>query len=269
MDLPVRRSMLDLALVLALAWIGATVFARLAADAMIFQPPPSSYAGEMPGLYLVQTSDGVRVATLYLPNPVARYTLLYSHGNAEDLGHVAPVLALLRGAGFAVLAYDYRGYGASDRVRPTTQGALEDARAVYRHATQALGIDPSRLILHGRSVGAAPAIELAASEPVAGLIVESAFVSAYRVLTRVPLLPMDRFDNLSRIRSVRCPVLVIHGRRDDIVAFWHGERLLRAAPSARQSWWLDGAGHNDLVAVAGAEYPRRLRAFADTLGRPD
>lgn len=257
--------MLSLALAVVIVWIGATAFAWLAADAMIFLPPPPSYRADAPGVQLVDTDDGAQIATLFLPHPAARYTLLYSHGNAEDLGHIAPVLGLLRDAGFAVLAYDYRGYGASGRKRPSVAGASHDARAAYRHATQTLGIDPSRLILHGRSIGAAPAIGLAAAEPVAGLVVESAFVSAYRVLTRIPLIPFDRFDNLARIPSVRCPVLVIHGRRDEIVPFWHGERLLRAAPEPRQAWWVDGAGHNDLVAVAGAEYPQRLRQFADAL----
>jgi len=257
--------MLNLALVVLLAWGGVTALAWYSADRMIFLPQPPSYAAETIGARLVETEDGARIATLHLPNPSARYTLLYSHGNAEDLGDIAPILALLHGAGYSVIAYDYRGYGASSGGAPGVRAAHADLRAVYRHATQTLGIEPSRLVLHGRSVGSGPATALAAAEPVAGLILESAFVSTYRVLTRVPLIPFDRFNNLAQLRKVRCPVLVIHGREDEIIPFWHGQRLFETAATHKQAYWVDGAGHNDLVAVAGREYQRRLREFAESL----
>src|SRR5690349_14468603 len=108
---------------------------------MIFQPPSPSYrAGQLP-IAMVPT-DGGSIATLYLPNPSATVTALYAHGNAEDLGHVAPFLEELRGAGFAVLAFDYRGYGMSTGGQPSTAGATSDMEAVYRHAVQTLRIAP-------------------------------------------------------------------------------------------------------------------------------
>ncbi len=261
--------MLSLAIAGGVLWAGASALAWLAADRLIFLPPPPSYRAEALGATLIDSGDGARIALLHLPHPTARYTLLYSHGNAEDLGHIAPVLALLHDAGFAVLAYDYRGYGASRGGPPSVAGAYRDQDAAYRHATRTLGIAPDRLIVHGRSVGAGPAVALAAREPVAGLILESAFVSAYRVLTRVPLLPFDRFDNLARLPAVRCPVLVIHGRRDRIVPVWHGERLHAAVRGPRQAYWVEDAGHNDLVSVAGAGYTQQLQAFAVQLARRD
>src|SRR5690606_30461216 len=97
---------------------------------------------------------------------------------------------------------------------------------------------PERIILLGRSVGAGPATQLAAREPVGGLVVESAFTSAFRVLTRVRLLPFDRFDNLKHIRHARCPVLVIHGAEDDIIPPSHGRRLFAAAPEPRAHYWI-------------------------------
>jgi fermentation-respiration switch protein FrsA (DUF1100 family) len=240
------------------------VLAWLLSDRMIFLPPPASY-DERLGITRVNTDDGNAVAVLHLPNPDARYTLLFSHGNAEDLGHLAPFLAGLRDAGFAVLAYDYRGYGLSTGGPPSTAGSYRDEAAVFRHATQALKIPPSRIILHGRSVGAGPAVELAVRETVGGLVVESGFVSAYRVLTRWPLLPFDKFPNLERMPDVRCPVLVIHGREDGIIPFWHGEKLYAAAPAPKRALWVDGAGHNDLAAVAWDGYVKALQDFARAL----
>lgn len=102
---------------------------------------------------------------------------------------------------------------------------------------------------------------LAAYVLLAGLVLESSFTSAFRVVTRWPLLPGDRFRNLALLRTVRCPVLVIHGRRDAIVPFYHGRTLYRAAPEPKRHLWVDGAGHNDVWYVAGESYARAVRDF--------
>jgi abhydrolase domain-containing protein 17 len=248
------------AIIVAIAW--------LVSDRMIFLPPAASYDERSLAVTSVATEDGSAVAVRYLPNPDARHTLLFSHGNAEDLGYLEPFLQALWASGFAVLAYDYRGYGLSSEHTPTVAGAYHDEAAVFRHATQVLGIPAERIILHGRSVGSGPAVALATRERVAGLVIESGFVSAYRVMTRWPLLPFDKFPNLARLPSVLCPVLVIHGRQDWIIPFWHGEKLYAAAPNPKQSYWVEQAGHNDLTEVAGQEYFSRLQAFARSLEPP-
>lgn len=211
----------------------------------------------------MRAEDGARIATLHLPNPNATFTILFSHGNAEDLGHLAPLLEQLRRAGFSVLAYDYRGYGQSTGGPPSAAGAYRDVRAVYRYAVERLGVEPARLILLGRSVGSGPAAELAAREPVGGLVLESAFTSTFRVVTGLPLLPFDRFPNLRHVQRARCPVLVIHGTEDDVIPASHGRRLYDAAPEPKRLHLVEGAGHNDLVLVAGEEYWRVLRSFAE------
>ena len=257
----------ELLLILLVAYVGLAGVAYFLSDRMIFLPPTSSYSARQLSVSLVPTTDGVRIATLYLPNPDATFTILYSHGNAEDLGHLVDLLEQYRDAGFSVLAYDYRGYGLSTGAPPSAEGAHRDLEAVYRHATEALRIPASRVILLGRSVGSGPATELAAREPVAGLIVESGFVSAFRVVTRVPLLPFDRFANLRHIRDVNCPVLIVHGTEDEVIPVSHGRRLLEAAPEPKQHLWVEGAGHNDLMVVAGHDYWTALRRFAERVQR--
>lgn len=261
-----RRAVGELLLAAAVLYIALAAFAYLAADGMIFQPPPASYDARRLPVARVPTEDGVAVAVLHLPHPRAEYTVLYSHGNAEDLGTALPGLEALRDAGFSVVAYDYRGYGASGGGPPTSRGALLDAEAVYRHVTGPLGVPPARVIAYGFSVGSGPAVHLAARHPVAGLVVENGFVSAYRVMTRAPLLPFDRFPNLRDVRRVRCPVLVIHGTADRVIPVSHGRRLYEAAPGPKSALWVEGAGHGDVAAVAGARYADALRAFARGLG---
>jgi hypothetical protein len=131
-------------------------------------------------------------------------------------------------------------------------------------------VPPERVILHGRSLGGGIASHLASRRPAAGLILESTFVSAFRVPITRPLFPFDRFATAARLRDVRYPVLVIHGTRDEVVPYWHGQALFEKANPPRTHFWVEGAGHNDLQMVAGERYWRALREFADSLpdGKP-
>ena len=107
-----------------------------------------------------RSGRGDSLAVVYLPNEAARYTILYSHGNAEDLGHVRPLLQALRDLGFAEIGYDYRGYGQSGGGPASARTASEDAEAVHRYATGHLGIASEDLTIYGTSVGSGPAVEL-------------------------------------------------------------------------------------------------------------
>ncbi len=238
----------------------ACLLAYLAADGMIFLPPPSTYRDSAETVRLT-TADGVRITASYLPNEHADYTILYSHGNAEDLGVIAPSLDRFREWGFSVFAYDYRGYGTSEG-KASERGAYKDIDAAYDHLTRVLGVPPARIIAYGRSVGSGPAVDLAARRPLAGLVVESGFLTAFRVLTRVSLLPFDKFRNIDKIGKVSCPVLVMHGVQDDIIPFDHGQQLFAAAREPKRALWVEGAGHNDFMLTAHDRQARALREFA-------
>ena len=246
------------------AFVGAYVLGVLCAcllsDRLIFLPPPASYP-DSPEIFKITTPDGVKLAARHLPCPSARYTLIFFHGNAEDLGGIEPFLHLLRDRlGIAVLAWDYRGYGRSGG-RVGEPATLRDAHTIFAYVTDALGVPTDRIILYGRSLGGGPAVELAASERCAMLVLQSAFTSTFRVMTRVRLLPFDKFNNLARMPRVRCPVLVIHGTADRVVPFYHGQQLYAAASGPKRHLWVEGAGHNDLVEAAGETYWQALREF--------
>jgi abhydrolase domain-containing protein 17 len=254
-----------LLLALLVVYLLLLALAVLVSERAIFLPPPPSYRAGGDVVELT-ARDGVGIAAVHLPAPPDvrdPFTLLYSHGNAEDLGHARPWLEALRAMGFAVLAYDYRGYGASDRVRTTEQGVYRDIDAAYDYLTGELGVAPGRIILFGRSVGAGPTLDLAVRREAAGIILDSPFTSAFRVVTRVPLFPFDRFPNLRRIRRVDVPVLVIHGTRDEVIPIAHGRAIHAAAPGPTRALWVEGGRHNDVHRVAGATYERALLDFAE------
>jgi len=228
-------------------------------DRIIFQPPPSSYK-DSGQIIKLTTADGAKISAIYLPNENATYTILFSHGNAEDLGTVRHKLVELHSLGFSVLGYDYHGYGASEG-RPSEKAVYQDIDAAYNYLTNELHVQPDHIIAHGFSLGGAITADLALRQPVGGLILESTFVSAFRVVTTVPM-PLDQFTTLAKLKDIKCPILVIHGRADRVVKFWHGEMLYQNANGPKQFLWIDNAGHGDASYVAGDEYEQALKGFA-------
>jgi hypothetical protein len=229
------------------------------AEKIIFQPQVSSYR-DTNQIIKLNSANGTQISAVYLENPESHYTILFSHGNAEDIGTALPTLEKMKDAGFSVFAYDYQGYGTSSGA-PSEANAYGDIEASYDYLVNNLGVPPERIIAHGRSLGGAVALDLASKRPIGGLIIESTFVSAYRVMTRIPLFPFDKFNSLSKIKRVRCPVLVIHGKRDEVIPFWHGERLFEEANDLKTFLWVEMAGHNNLRATAGNDYEKAVLEF--------
>lgn len=279
------RRLFSILITLAIGLYLVLIAFALLSDRLLFQAQPSTYRDS--DLLTAALGQGIRdarvlrlhsaeydsgrkrttqakITAVYLPNSEARFTLLFSHGNAEDLGADLPLLDIYRRAGFAVFAYDYRGYGTSEG-RPSEPGVYADAEAAYNALTSQLGVEPGRIISMGRSLGSAPAIHLAVTHPVAGLVVEAPFLSAFRVLTHVQLLPWDKFNNAAMIRRVHVPVLVIQGDADEVVPFHHGQRIFALANEPKRSLWVHGAHHNDVLFTASRPYLDALQQFASGL----
>ena len=250
---------------LLLVYLALNVFAFFYAERLIFLPRPKSYQ-DSPEILKLTTLSGEQISALYLPNPTATYTVLYSHGNAEDLGRIRQRLEHLRTLGVSVFAYDYRGYGTSQGT-PSEQNAYQDIEAAYRYLTETLGISPSQIILYGRSLGSGTSVEIASREPIAGLILESPFTSTFRVITRIAIVPFDRFDNLRKIAKVRCPVLFLHGTQDRLIPLHHSETLMRQVRSPKRLVPIPGADHNDLLEIASTQYDQAIQTFLKQLNQ--
>jgi pimeloyl-ACP methyl ester carboxylesterase len=239
----VRISAVCYALVLAFVW-GC-------ANSMMFHPPHSYADG--PLVRKITTRSGRKISTVYLSNPEAEYTILFSHGNAEDIGTGQDFMNEVRRRGFNILAYDYQGYGTSEG-KPTEKNTYDDISAAYEYLTQTLKTPPERIIIYGRSIGSGPSVWLAERKPAGGLILEGAFTSAVRVALPVQILPFDIYNNLGRIDNVHCPILMIHGRKDRVIPFSHGQQLFEKIKGLKLALWIDEADHNDLIEVGGEEY---------------
>lgn len=195
------------------------------------------------------TADGVRLHAWWAPPPTGAPVLVWSHGNAGNIGGRAEVLCALARRGLGVLAYDYRGYGRS-RGHPTEAGVYRDADAAY-DAARAAGVPAAHIVCFGESLGGVVSVHLATVRPCAAVVLVATFTRLRDVARAhyglLGLLAGDRFDALTRIRTLRAPVLIAHGDEDEVVPFPLGERLFSAAPEPKRFVRVPGAHHNDVL----------------------
>jgi pimeloyl-ACP methyl ester carboxylesterase len=227
-------------------------------------PIPKATYQTLDESFVLASKDGKKITLVHLNNPDAYYTVLYSHGNGEDLGTIMPILKAFQANGFSILAYDYHGYGMSEGV-PSEENAYLDIRLAYDYLVQNLKRTGHQIILYGRSIGSGPSIDLAIKAPIAGLILENPFISAFRVVTGIPLFPLDRFRNNSKIEKVTVPILIMHSMDDRVVPIWQGKYLYELIKTPKYFFAVPKAGHNDMIPIAGKDYWNNIQSFSESL----
>ncbi len=224
-----------------------------------------------------EADDGTKLHGWYVPHENPRAVILFCHGNGGNITHRADTLRILHDrVGASVLIFDYRGYGRSEG-KPNERGVLADARAARRWLAQREGIskdgiskdgETRKIVLMGRSLGGAVAVDLAATDGARALVLESTFTSIPDMAAEVyPWLPVRRLvrtklDSLGKIGAYRGPLLQSHGDADSIVPFELGQRLFEAANEPKQFVTLEGFDHNDFQP---STYYDKLTEFLDQL----
>ncbi|XP_023884628.2 uncharacterized protein LOC111996829 [Quercus suber] len=213
----------------------------------------------------ISTKKGNEIVAMYVKNPSASMTLLYSHGNAADLGqmfHIFTELSLHLGV--HVMGYDYSGYGQSSG-KPSEQDTYADIDAAYKCLEETYGVKEEDIILYGQSVGSGPALELAIHLPrLRAVILHSPILSGLRVMYPVKrTFWFDIYKNIDKIPLVNCPVLVIHGTEDEVVDFSHGKQLWELCKEKYEPLWVKGGNHCNLELYP--EYLKHLRKFVSAI----
>ena len=215
----------------------------------------------------IETSDGLKIHGWWVQREGSRLATLFLHGNAGNISYRAPHIQEIVAAGSSILMLDYRGYGKSNGT-PSEQGLYRDSEAGFIYLL-GKGYRAEQIIIHGESLGSAVAIDLASRRPSAGLILEAPFTSASAVAGTVlpfvgPLL-IRSYNSLPKMPWIRVPKLFLQGDRDQVVPLRLGQELFAAAQGSKIFWVIPGAGHNDILDVAGPEYGHRLASFYETL----
>mmetsp|Transcript_13192 Transcript_13192/g.18551 ORF Transcript_13192/g.18551 Transcript_13192/m.18551 type:complete len:259 (+) Transcript_13192:77-853(+) len=242
-----------------------------AISSLVFQPPSMTYMQNSKHFWL-ETDSQNRIPAFFIDRS-SNITILFSHGNAEDLGMIYDWFHdFSRLLNVNVMAYDYTGYGKSSG-EVSEANCYADIEAAYKHLVYYRSVPIEQIVLYGRSLGSGPSIYLAQKlsiegKRLGGMILQSPLCSTFRVAFNFRFtLPGDMFPNIDRMKIVQCPVFIIHGTRDEIVPFWHGQELFFATQTKWRAkpFWVDGAGHNNIEALLREDglFFDRINSFLD------
>jgi uncharacterized protein len=200
----------------------------------------------------------------------SRGTILFSHGNAGNIGDRIETIRTFRLLGFATFIYDYGGYGRSTG-GITEERCYEDIRAAWTYLTETRGIAPDTIVLFGRSLGGGPTAQLATEVTPMAVVLESTFTSiADMAAKQFPIFPVKllikhQFANIDKVADISAPILHIHSRDDTLIPYEHGEQLFEASTVPKSFLEISG-DHNEGYWLSGETYLQGLRTFFQRLG---
>lgn len=275
-----------LKMVLTVAAIGAIAYALICLallkwqTRLIFVPSPTIQATprdrglDYEEIWLSVPKDKETVERLHgwwLPAASqSENVLLYLHGNGENISANIVQAQPFHQVGLDIFMFDYRGYGRSEGNFPNEEQVYEDAQVALDYLIKQRRISPQNIIVYGHSLGGAIAIELTRRNPnLAGLIVESSFTSMQNIVSYSKVYRLfpysvilhQKFDSIEKIKSLKMPLLLIHGTDDTTVPHFMSQELLDAATEPKQFLSVPNAGHNDVATVSGSVYLETLRSF--------
>lgn len=210
-----------------------------------------------------------------------RLTILYSHGNAEDLAlHLDYIDALVHFTGSDVLSYEYVGYSVSrlEGAQASEPGCIRSIDAAWRYLVDEQRIPPKRIVIFGRSIGSGPSVDLASRSEVenctaspldvAGVLLQSPLESGARAVlghvTSVLGYYLDIFKNYEKISKISAPVAIMHGTSDEVVPVSNGKALHAQLQRAYEPLWLEGYGHNNMPQDVCFDYVKSFLRFLNT-----
>lgn len=204
-------------------------------------------------------------------------TMLYFGDRGENKTNFHN-LARIKGfqqLGFSVLAIDYRGYGLSKGRMPNESRLYEDSQTAWKYLTTTRHIAPQDIVIYGESLGGAIAINLATTKSnAAGLIVQSSFTSMVDYIKQIRpglrifplrLILHQRFDSISKVRSLAMPVLFLHGTLDRIVNYKMSRQLYYAAPEPKTLFFIPGGDHFSIYRPGKDSYLLAIKNFMEQL----
>lgn len=194
---------------------------------------------------------------------LSRFTILFSHGNAVDLGQMTSFfIGLGQRINCNIFSYDYSGYGTSTG-KPSEKNLYADIDAAWHALRTQYGISPENIILYGQSIGTVPTVDLASRYEVGAVILHSPLMSGMRVAFPATKRTwfFDAFPSIDKVPKVTSPVLVIHGTHDEVIDFSHGVTIYEKCQRPVEPLWVEGAGHNDVELFS--QYLDRLKQFVN------
>jgi hypothetical protein len=218
----------------------------------------------------IPTADRKKLQSYYLKSDTGKIVVIYFHGNGGNIAQRLPELMHFYRMGVSVLGVGYRGYGRSTG-RPSEAGIYQDGKSALAYAKDTLGFKPAQVVVCGRSIGTTAAMNTAAGQEVGGLILVTPLTTGREYarahgLGAFSFLAGGSFKNTSRCGKIKCPVLVIHGTKDEVIPYWMGEEIFKKlAASDKKFVTIKNGFHNDLEIVDPETYWNSIQEFLSSL----
>lgn len=212
-----------------------------------------------------ETDDEIQVTGWFIPAESAEKTVLFCHGNGGNISHRIDTIRIFHELGLNTFIFDYRGYGRSTG-KPTEKGTYRDADTAWHYLVDSRGVLPGNIIVFGRSLGGSLAAWVTANHSPCAVILESSFISIPELGARLyPWLPVRmlsrfKYATIPCLKEIRCPVLVVHSREDELVPFSHGQTIFEAAQEPKKFLVIEGT-HNDGFLLSERSYKEGLMTF--------
>ncbi len=219
-----------------------------------------------------RSATGTPLHGWFLPAPGATYTVLYCHGNAGNISHRVDAVKQFVDRGLSVFVFDYSGYGKSGG-RVGERATYADVGGAWDWLVAEQGVSPSSIIIVGRSLGTAIAIDLATEVSPAAVILEAPFTSAVEMGARAyPWLPVRyvlsiRYDSARKMPDVRAPKLFVHSLEDATIPYGMGKRLYNKA-MGKKTWVRVRGAHDEPYLLPGSAYERAFDELLASLSDP-
>jgi fermentation-respiration switch protein FrsA (DUF1100 family) len=267
--------LLSIILVLLIAYWGLGTILYFMQPSFIFSPTreepysPADIGLEFEKVQL-KTADHLILSAWFIPAKKAQFTILFCHGNGGNIAYTLDSINIFYELGFNCLIFDYRGYGNSQG-KPTEEGTYMDAQAAYNWLVNDKKNKSEEIIIFGRSLGGSIGAHLAKKVKAKGLVIESGFTSyadiGQKFYPYMPVRPFARygFKTSEYLKKVKCPVLIIHSRNDEIVPFELGLRLYEQATKEPKDFIEIFGNHNDGFLYSGQIYREGLTNWVQSI----
>jgi len=251
----------------------SSIFDSQAFNANLFFPRSDQAPGPANSEdYYIDAADDVRIHVRRHPNPNAKLSLLFFHGNGEIVSDYDNLADHFSNLGVELIIADFRGYGKSTGV-PTLRAALEDSHKILDYLKNKKVLK-TKVCVMGRSLGSAPSIELCSKRSdIQACVLESGYADPIPLVERRGLkieatTPEENavFNNSQKISAVKCPTLIMHGEDDFLISPKEAKlNYDNAGAKVKRLEILEGVGHNDMMMAPNHSYFTTLREFFDSL----
>ncbi|MFA5196307.1 MAG: alpha/beta hydrolase [Bacteroidales bacterium] len=227
-------------------------------------PAPAGKGLEYEDVFF-KAPDGIVLHGWFIPANGAYATVIYFHGNAGNISHRVEIVRMFNEIKVNFFIFDYRGFGKSSG-SPSEEGTYLDGMAAYKYLVETRGILPESIVLYGKSLGVAVAVDLASKLKAGVLICESGFTSTQDMAREfykfIPLWLFvgQKYNSFAKIRQVHIPILFMHSPKDEIIPFRHSKRMFERATGPKDLYVMKG-GHNDAFYFHKEETMKRISVF--------